>query len=443
MPNELNRGTHRIGDFYDAYADTPEVKVTLERSDADISVAVAWSNPEVPYASWFMDRDILPTSKNSQNAPKPAPKRVLFHDSYGFVLLIHCRARGYHANMWGPGSGTLRASVAIMGVEEDREFDRPHGVQSEISGLREWLAITSWEEERERRADDWGMVIRSVRIPALKVVVRTGISLEFEANWEWVPAQGRDTVVLHDHLRCTTHSTEARSWEDHMQFHRAVRDLLVISRWRAESCVPVHALREDDPLKTLNGTIHGPQWRSVVVPDDRREPAPAGYHPHLIEYADLGVDGIGRWIELRDTFSRALDPIITSNDLRQATPHTRLAHTGPGVEALGYLLMRRDGKSETSAAKATLQQRLARILSSLADCLPFDGDEWVDNTVAAYNAVKHANRSLPDDVDLMNAWADSVMVVRAWVALELGVGSETVKERLVSDRQSRNFTKIA
>lgn len=50
MPNELLKGTRRTGDFYDTYEETPEVKVTLERSDAGIGITVAWSGPEVPYA---------------------------------------------------------------------------------------------------------------------------------------------------------------------------------------------------------------------------------------------------------------------------------------------------------------------------------------------------------------------------------------------------------
>ena len=129
MPNELLKGTRRTGDFYDSYKDTPQVKVTLERSDARINVTVAWSNPEVPYAAWFIsDGDFV-----SGAEPKPMPKRVLFHDSHGTVLLVRCWARGFHANFGGPGSGTLWARAAIMGVREDKEFDRPHGLQTEIS----------------------------------------------------------------------------------------------------------------------------------------------------------------------------------------------------------------------------------------------------------------------------------------------------------------------
>ena len=129
-------------------------------------------------------------------------------------------------------------------------------------------------------------------------------------------------------------------------------------------------------------------------------------------------------------------------DLRGATPNTLLAHTGPGLEALGYLLMLRDGIGEKVAANANLQRRFERILQDLGDCLPFDGPTWAHGTVAAYNGLKHANRATPDEVDVMNAWAESIMVVRAWVAVELGIAVEEVKTRLTVDRQPRQYVPV-
>lgn len=441
MPNELLKGIRRTGDFYDTYQDTPQVKVSLERSESGISVTVAWSSPEVPYAAWFMsERSLVPGLEN-QAKRKPVPKRVLFRDSHGTVLLIRCRARGFHANVAGPGSGTLWARAAIMGVEADKEFDRPHGLQTEISGLREWLGVSSWDERHERREGTFRVVVSSRDGVKLTVGEHEGMSLDFRSGWELAPDTGQDRRVLLDLLRCTTSSADAQDWEVHMQLHRAIRDLLVVSRWRDESCVAVRALREDDPLTTLDGEVHGAQWRTVVVADDERKLPPRGYHPHLLQFGDLGIEGIGRWVLLRNEFGRALDPVITSIDLHNSTPQTRLAHTGPGVEALGYLLMIRDGMSVAKASRATLQARFERVLVDLGDCLPFDGPTWAGRTVATYNALKHANRTLPDIADVMNSWSESIMVVRAWVALELGVPMGVVRSRLVDDRQPRHYVK--
>jgi len=166
-----------------------------------------------------------------------------------------------------------------------------------------------------------------------------------------------------------------------MRLHSAIRDLLVMSRWRSESCVPVKALREDDPMRTLDGESHGDQWRDVVVADDERTAPPKGYRPHLLRYEDLEAAGILRWLHLRDEFARALDPVLSSIYLQSTTASTLLAQTGPGIEALGYLLMVRDGMTPRKAGSAILRARLEQVLVDLNHCLPFDGSAWVERTV--------------------------------------------------------------
>lgn len=440
MPNELTVGTRRVGEFIDFYPETPSVKVTLERSESGINVTLPWSEPDSPYAQWFMAKSGMRRLPSGPD-PLPVPKRVLFHDSHGSVLLIRCWARGFHSSVFGPGSGTLWARAAIMGVDDEVEFDCPHGLQTEISGLRAWLGVSSWKEEHAWADSPPVTTLTSQHLASIEVGQYKGVSLDFQPNWQVVPEESRDRSVLLDLLRVVTRSAEPLAWDEHCQLHRAVRDLLVLSRWRAESCVEVLALRNDDPLRTLDGKTHGAQWRSVIVSDDERAEAPSGYRPHLLPYDKLQAAGILRWLELRDGFSRALDPVISSVDLRGVTANTLLAHTGPGLEALGYLLMLRDGSSEGAAARATLRSRLERVLQDVSEVLPFDGPTWVTTTTGAYNGLKHANRAEPDPLVVVNAWRESVMVVRAWVAVELGVAREDVKAQLEADPQSSAFVK--
>ena len=438
MANELEIGTRRTGDFIDFYEETPEVKVLLERTEEGISVTLPWSGLDSPYAGWFMGDDFfqgLPKGE-AKAEPKPIPKRVLFHDSRGSLLLTRCWARGFHINVFGPGSGTLWSSAAIMDVGSDIEFDKPHGLQTEISGLREWLGVSSWEEKY-----DWssGLTVGTFtsKAPSTIAVGEHGpLSLSFNSGWKVLPADGRDQRVLLNTLRCVTRGEDAQTWADHMQQHRAVRDLLVVSRWHKESCVELSAMRRDDPDLGAQGDTVREQWRTVVVPNDERAAPPKGYRPHLIRYDELGPAGILAWLQLRDDFSRALDPVITSKDLGTLPASTRLAHTGPGLEALGYLLLLEDGVSGKDAKNAILKDRLARIVADLGNTLPFVGQDWIDATADAYNGIKHANRVEPDEVDVMNAWRRSVLVVRAWIALRLVVPATAVQERLKDDPQA-------
>lgn len=319
MSNDLSMGTHRTGDFYDSYQDTPEVKVTLARSEQGIGVTVAWSTPEVPYASWFLRGGGF-LAGDEPGGLRPVPRRVVFYDSHGSILLIRCWARGYHANALGPGSGTLWARAAIMGVHADIEFDRPHGLSTEISGLREWLGVTSWDEDY---GDVNGLTIASLKsLPSSKTDLGeyAGATLHLSSAWQVIPEQGGDRRVLLDLMRCTTRSAEPMDWDTHLQLHKAIRDLLVVSRWRNASRVVVLAMRADDPITTMEGAEHGEQWRDVVVPEDERTPQPVGWFPHLLRYTDLGPVGVSRWIELRDRFARALDPVIPASTSEMQLP---------------------------------------------------------------------------------------------------------------------------
>jgi hypothetical protein len=192
----------------------------------------------------------------------------------------------------------------------------------------------------------------------------------------------------------------------------------------------------------MDGKTHGEQWRDVVVANDKKAKPPSIRDQHLVTYSELGVTGVLRWLALRDSFARALDPVISSIDLTAATPNTLLAHTGPGLEALGYLLLLRDGMAEKEANAANLRTRLDRILADVGDSLPFSGVRWADEVVRDYNGLKHANRTMPDAIDVLNSWRWSVLVVRAWVAIELGVPMDQVKTRLQDDRQSFRYISV-
>lgn len=443
MANELKLGARRMGAFVDFDPDTPDVQVILERDERGIRITIPWSDIRSPYAGWFMGESIFLTSPEGEEVeqePKAVPKRVLFADSYGSALLIRCWAQGFHANVFGPGSGTLWSRAAIIGADKDIEYDRPHGLKTEISGLREWLGISSWEERHHFRPRGASLVSKDVE--SIDVGEHNGFKMTLIPSWQVTPGVGRDNRVLLDLLSCTTRSEEPRDWTDHRVHHQVLRDLLVMSRWWNESCVELFALRDDDPLQTMDGKTHGDHWREVVVRDEESQAPPTDGRQHLIRYSELGVAGVQKWFALRDDFARALGPVISSRALKAAGGHTLLAHTGPGLEALGYLLLLRDGKSESAANAANLKSRFARIVDDLGDCLPFDGPTWVEETADTYNGIKHANRSEPDELDVFNAWARCVLVVRAWVAVELGIPRDVLKQRLADDPQSSGYVKI-
>lgn len=432
MANTLELGSERVGNLIDFNPNTPEIEVVLKHSERGIEITVPWSDWNSPYALWFLsDLNVPQVPVNFS-----LPKRVLFQDHKGSVLLIGCRQGPYHTIPNGMGSGTLFARAAIIGVDKDVEFDRPQGLQVDVSGLRAWLGKTSWVQDEDPVG---GVTLRTQKVPEIPIGTYddTQLSLRFGRKIEC--RDRGDRIVLSTYARCVSRSNEGKKWEGHLKLHRAVRDLLALSQWCDESFAEVRVLHSDAPLSAVSGKKIGEGWREVVVPASLQSTSVKADLQHLIRFEDLGPEGLLSWIRLRDEFARALDPVISSLRLREGTPHTLLAHTGPGLEALGYLLMCRDGVKKENAARTPFRERLKRILRDLGECLPFDGEAWSKSAPGYYNSIKHVNREECAGIDILNAWRESILVARAWVAVELGVSKDELKQRLSIDPQRHPY----
>jgi len=393
--------------------------------------AIPWPAFDSPYAAWFIDEQM----RGPNAIPKrPVPNRLLFQDSHGSVMLVGCWGRLHHVNLMGPGSGLIQATYAVLGVENDLDYRYLNGIQSEISGLRNWLGVSSVTESVE-----WSppRIATVTATSAAAIAVGEGEALRLLPTWKL--DHDEDAIIIRDRVLCDSRSEVALDWAEMQKQHFALRDLLVISQWRAEVSSITHVSRNDDTYTSQAGEI-SPLWREIIPARPFDEISPIRLRRHLIQYSEIGVAGVSKWLALRDSFARALDPIISTRYLKNATPLTLLAQSGPGIEALGYLILRRDGIKKDAAAAQSLRARLDRILLDVGDVLPFDGEVWASKTVATYNSLKHANRKPPIEIDMINRWRETCLVLRAWVALELGTPRVDLTARIKEDAQSHPYS---
>lgn len=210
-----------------------------------------------------------------------------------------------------------------------------------------------------------------------------------------------------------------------------------MSRWRAESLIPLSVARTEDSLDGKTPESERQQWWRDVVDSSSPEPTKDSVRlEHLILWEDLRPEGLARWIKLRDDFSRAVDPAVSSIYLDGVTVEVQLTQVAISLEALGYLLaMRKDGASEKKAGDMIFRQRLDRIVQDVEGLLPFVDKTWSQRMANTYNSVKHANRELPQAVDVANSWREGVLLFRTWVANELGVDHDELRTRIAKDPQ--------
>ena len=211
-----------------------------------------------------------------------------------------------------------------------------------------------------------------------------------------------------------------------------MRDLLAISRWRAETVTPTFACCPDD-LQTdaTDQPSTRPRWRKVIYADTRSPMEESTRIEHLIWWNELGPDGLVKWIKLRENFARAVDPAVSSIYLKNSIIEVQLTQIAIGLEALGFLIaMRDDGSTETQANALSFKQRLIRIAQDVPGVLPFASDTWAQTMSTAYNSLKHVNRPTQQLPIVANSWREGTLLFGHGLQLSWGLTTISLSRAL-------------
>lgn len=150
----------------------------------------------------------------------------------------------------------------------------------------------------------------------------------------------------------------------------------------------------------------------------------------LFAFADINSAGIVKWLAFAEENRRGLRPFLRLLDIREGTIDEHMTQLGIAIEALGYQAFLDGGSSEKSADKKTMEQRVRKIASQVSGCVPNIPTTFAKDLADGYNAVKHANRPVPDPADLLANYRLGVRIVRAWIAIRLGAKDAVVAQRL-------------
>lgn len=433
--NTLEEGEGRFGHVYDGNPDTPTILGQLERKNDDVVLSVFWDDMSAPVSRWFMSGAMFGDDPDRTRYRYEAPRTLEFRDERGSVRLVGCRSMGMNGQLLGAGRGRIAVRYCVLGrVPSDSAFESIYGLRTSLSGLRSWLGVRS--VRRPVPETDAAGRVQSLKFtldspPALEVV---GVeALRLVPTWS-TSQPDPDSVELRERLHMETWYDEARPWREHLSVHRGLRDLLAVSRWRREEFTEAFARADDD--RASEDRLWAPTISKSIVGDE----LPMNSREHLIQFTDIGLQGIASWFSLREEYQRAIDPLVSSIYMSDATVESKVSQAGIGLEALGFLLtFKVDGLTENQASRKTYVERFTRIAEPMSDVLPLAVDAWARGFADAYNSVKHANRNLKSTVDLANGWREAVLVFRCWVALALGIDRQTVRRRLADDPLAHAF----
>ncbi|MFC4241814.1 hypothetical protein ACFOYW_00390 [Gryllotalpicola reticulitermitis] len=364
------------------------------------------------------------------------PSKLLFYDDLGTVLLLGRRFAGVSSNLLF-GTGRVEADRAVLGVAQMFNYPGVHGLRSTVSGLRDWLgvsAVAPLSNSASTQSVEIGFKV--VRVEPLRVPSNPAITFAVEGSAQTSSVGATLTTALYIEDRTDT----PRRISDHLERHAAVRDLIALSRWRPES-IEAAAVCHDNEQASLPDGSKLDRWLDVA----NGRPFAAvdeSLARHLIQFSDIGLTGIARWIALRQEFARAIDPAVSGIYMQEVTPEARLVQTAVGIEALGYLILIKDDSVPAAKARASsFEARLERVAKDVPfTLLGYLNAAWFKAVADAYNATKHANRTLPSGLHLMNAWRESTLLFRVWAALRLGVPASALESRIRQDWQFYAFS---
>lgn len=446
--NTLRVGQSRIGLMIDGFEATPRVAVKLARTKSAIEVTIPFlAGPQDPYLYWFATGISFGDDPERAKRRYQPPTTVGFHDADGSVGLVGSRIASSSFTYGGSriGEGRLTFDYAVLGATSGAAFESINGLRTEIEGLGTWIGLQSLNAEQEFENGRLKAVnLRLASSPSIEIGGQPGAS--FQANWRYGPGPGPDQTTITERMQVSTQCPDPTTWDDHLDVHRMVRDLLRIASWQPLQFNSHEAMTNADQLRTLDGRTHGPQWLPVVTYKTgiREDTVPKlRADEFLFRYADVGAEGVRTWAEIYTKFGGALAPVAGLLDLDGATLEAHVAQVGIAFEMLGYHILRDRGLSKNKAMDVSYKEYISVVLDPVKDLLPFDVTTFPEGFYTAFKAAKHAGRQSMAAEESYLAYLQGTQILRAWAAHSVGVDTSILVARLESDRRSRHIQDVA
>ncbi len=443
VPNELALGTSRLGWMVDGNPDTPHVSVMLENADDEIRLTIPTGGmgDRGQYSRWFgFNTQYGDDPQRTKFAYRP-PDVLQVQDPHGSVILVGCRASRTVSTL-GAGQGQVVADFAVMGGDHLR-YSTLHGMRTVIPALAAWTEMKSIEIAMESDGANRVQEVRLSMRAQPETPVSRALNLRLRPSWLLNESESEGTFTATNLVSVVTSAQRARPWEEHLEPHQAIRELVALSAWRRFGFSGVQVNRSDDPHRVLSGRAIEERWASVVTHRLRWHQPWQGTPRFLWLYSDFGPGGIRRWLRIRRHFERAIQPLVGVLNQEGGFLETQMVQTGIALESLAFQLELDGDRSglNNRGQLSSYARGLERILQDM-DFEPLaDTPGWIQRSTSCHRALKHPDKPMPDSVDLANTYRENLIVLRSWVALRLGVSAPQLAKRLTMDPLSRSYTR--
>lgn len=429
MSLDLSRDVTISGFLWDPEKQEVIASSVLIRKGRSLRAEIQWvARQNRTLASWFQE-DV------SSEPQTEVPRQLTFVAPGGVVTLVECTFASYRSNLtYGTSVGTLDVRFAIPGSAGRVDYTKVHSMTSSVPHLYAWLnrpGLVARVSNEDQRVSLHTLSPESIDVSQFNLVLRPFGNIS--------PLNSFRNPVTSD-VEVTTTFDEARAWDEHIEAHKAIADLMTLSCWRAAPPT-LRNLRHDDDVAHSIENSHR-YTRPIIVPEIvALGESPSEKVDHLIRFDEIGENGLRTWLELRQQHIRTIGPALSPVYIGDQSVESTLVQTAIGIEALGYSILVTEGKSEVKAAQANFKSRLERIIADVKEvydptiAIP----AWTQQAANTYNGIKHANRRLPPYLDSINDRNRMALLLRTWYALRLGSEPSSLKERVTTDQLNQEW----
>ena len=350
------------------------------------------------------------------------PSQFWFADARGFVSLNGVRSRTLES-MGGPTNFNecrIGIDYAVFCGEPGIDYSAVNGLTTGIEGLGRWFGHRSVRHnlnDRNRASDEFSLTVTSPRAQRLDA----GLNLSIVAGADWRLPGEPGLTHLEEIGSIRTTVQRARPWEDHLERHRAMHQLLEISAWKPLGFQEVRVMHDRDPERVMSGKRIGDRWAPVKIyflPGARDH----GRMDFLFTFQDIEAAGVRRWLRLRDQFNRGIHAMTFSTRHSGMSLDGLISDSGIGLEEIGHKI----DLSRGGGARRGHHAHLLDVASEVDGVLPFNGREWATESTSIYNDVKHADRPDPTARELQEMLIKNRLVFRVWIARRIGVSDAVI-----------------
>lgn len=458
--NTLEIGQVRVGWLYPGEVkEGAGVPATLVRDKHRIRALVPvkkYSN-ESPESWWGTEGARIVDGTERDDRYCAVPKNMYFIDDIGRVLLVGCKSIGGNNNIIMSSSSlggilkkvSVEAAVFSTNISGAESFN---GYKTEIEGMAEWLNFGAlkvipkfYENEKFLRVQSVDTSVES----AGEILIND--SMKFKSGFT-INRNSQMTELNHKVSDTfETRSIKSVPFDDGLKTHDAIRDLLMISSWSSHQFTSIYVSHNND--KSITGDekwlkVISTRWGPAEIIETKEK-------DFIFMYQDIKESGVRLWLDIRNNYSRALDPILSTIRLDCGTIENELFNLCAGVEALGrYIAADFPEESFTDKGRAYLKGAMQNIINQISEgILPYvrkdeedvngkvlhNLPDWADKINNAYNSVKHSGGEEMNYDAVFEAIDMLKIIIVSWIGVRLGVNPEVLRNRLT--RKNHEFRK--